>query len=174
MPGLRADGLRGGLLSWDGQLEDDARLVVALARTAAAYGARVLTRTRVTELSGDGAVVRDELTGGTATIRARAVVNAAGVWAGGLVPGVRLRPSRGTHLVLRAGRARRPDHRGDGAGARARRAASCSRCRSPTAGCTSGSPTSRSTATYPTYPSPPRPRSTSCSTVIGAGVRRGR
>ena len=35
VPGLRADGLRGGLLSWDGQLEDDARLVVGLARTAA-------------------------------------------------------------------------------------------------------------------------------------------
>jgi len=102
VPGLRADGLRGGLLSWDGQLEDDARLVTAIARTAAGHGARVLTRTRVTELTGDGAVVRDELTGATATIRARAVVNATGVWAGELVPGVRLRPSRGTHLVLRA------------------------------------------------------------------------
>ena len=33
-------GLRGGVLSWDGQLEDDARLVVALARTAAGHGAR--------------------------------------------------------------------------------------------------------------------------------------
>ena len=101
-PGLRSDGLRGGLLSWDGQLEDDARLVVGIARTAAAHGARILTRTRVTELSGEGAVVRDGPTGDTATIRARAVVNAAGVWAGGLVPDVRLRPSRGTHLVLRA------------------------------------------------------------------------
>ena len=101
-PGLRADGLRGGLLSWDGQLEDDARLVTALARTAAARGARILTRTRVTELTGAGATVRDELTGATSTVRARAVVNATGVWAGSLVPEVRLRPSRGTHLVLRA------------------------------------------------------------------------
>ncbi len=100
-PGLRDQGLRGGLLSWDGQLEDDARLVIAIARTAAAQGARILTRTRVLELSGSGAVVRDELTGETSTIRARAVVNAAGVWAGDLVPGVTLRPSRGTHLVLR-------------------------------------------------------------------------
>ena len=33
---------------------------------------------------------------------ARAVVNATGVWAGTLVDEVRLRPSRGTHLVLRA------------------------------------------------------------------------
>ena len=101
-PGIRTDGLRGGLLSWDGQLEDDARLVVGIARTAASYGARILTRTRVTELTGRGATVRDEATGTVATVRARAVVNAAGVWAGGLVPGVRLRPSRGTHLVLDA------------------------------------------------------------------------
>jgi glycerol-3-phosphate dehydrogenase len=100
-PGLRGSGLRGGLLSWDGQLEDDVRLVVALARTAASLGARVLTRTRVVELAGDGALVRDELTGSTATIKARAVVNATGVWAGTLVPEVTLRPSRGTHLVLR-------------------------------------------------------------------------
>jgi glycerol-3-phosphate dehydrogenase len=103
-PSVRAAGLRGGLLSWDGQLEDDARLVVGIARTAAAHGARILTHTRVTELSGRGAVVRDATTGGTATIAARAVVNATGVWAGQLVPGIALRPSRGTHLVLRGTR----------------------------------------------------------------------
>lgn len=101
-PALRPYGLRGGLLSWDGQLADDARLVTAIARTAAAHGARVLTRCRAVALTGDGALVRDELTGEEHTVRARAVVNAAGVWAGGLVDGVRLRPSRGTHLVVRA------------------------------------------------------------------------
>ncbi|MFE2235290.1 glycerol-3-phosphate dehydrogenase/oxidase [Streptomyces sp. NPDC059442] len=101
-PALRATGLRGGLLSWDGQLTDDARLVTAIARTAAAHGARILTRTRALELTGDGALVRDETTGEELRIRARAVVNAAGVWAGGLVDDVRLRPSRGTHLVLRS------------------------------------------------------------------------
>lgn len=101
-PALRPHGLRGGLLSWDGQLADDARLVTALARTAAGHGARILTRCRAVELTGDGALIRDELTGRETTVRARAVVNAAGVWAGGLVDGVRLRPSRGTHLVLRA------------------------------------------------------------------------
>lgn len=100
-PSLRAGGLRGGLLSWDGQLEDDARLVIAIARTAAGHGASILTRTRVMELTGDGAVVRDQLSGGTSTINARAVVNATGVWAGELVDNVALRPSRGTHLVLR-------------------------------------------------------------------------
>jgi glycerol-3-phosphate dehydrogenase len=100
-PGLRAEGLRGGVLAWDGRLEDDARLVVALARTAAGHGASVLTHTRVQELDGRGATVRDETTGESHRIRARAVVNATGVWAGTLVPEVRLRPSRGTHLVLR-------------------------------------------------------------------------
>ncbi|WSQ07146.1 glycerol-3-phosphate dehydrogenase/oxidase [Streptomyces sp. NBC_01231] len=101
-PALRADGLRGGLLSWDGRLTDDARLVTALARTAAAHGARVLTRVRALELTGSGARIRDELTGQEGHIRARAVINASGVWAGDLVDGVRIRPSRGTHLVLRS------------------------------------------------------------------------
>lgn len=100
-PGLRATGLRGALLAWDGRLEDDARLVVSIARTAAGLGARVLTRVRAVSIDGSGAEVRDELTGRVSTIRARAVVNAAGVWAGSLVPEVTLRPSRGTHLVLR-------------------------------------------------------------------------
>ncbi|MGW3315398.1 glycerol-3-phosphate dehydrogenase/oxidase [Streptomyces sp. NA02536] len=100
-PALRRDGLRGGLLSWDGRLTDDARLVTALARTAAARGARILTRVRALELTSTGARVRDELTGEEGEIRARAVINASGVWAGGLVDGVRIRPSRGTHLVLR-------------------------------------------------------------------------
>ncbi|WP_129305082.1 glycerol-3-phosphate dehydrogenase/oxidase [Streptomyces sp. L2] len=103
-PAVRADGLRGGLLSWDGRVTDDARLVTALARTAAARGARVLTRLRVVRMTGTGAVVRDELTGEEGEIRARAVINATGVWAGELVEGIRIRPSRGTHLVLRSER----------------------------------------------------------------------
>ncbi len=100
-PSLRADTLRGGLLAWDGQLEDDARLVVTVARTAASYGAVVRTRARVTSASGTCVELRDELTAQTYVVRARAVVNATGVWAGDLDNQVRLRPSRGTHLVLR-------------------------------------------------------------------------
>ncbi|MFF0965594.1 glycerol-3-phosphate dehydrogenase/oxidase [Streptomyces sp. NPDC003703] len=103
-PALRGTGLRGGLLSWDGRLTDDARLVTAVARTAAARGARILTRVRALSLTSAGALIRDELTGEQGEIRARAVVNASGVWAGGLVEGIRIRPSRGTHLVLRAER----------------------------------------------------------------------
>ncbi|GEP35293.1 glycerol-3-phosphate dehydrogenase [Nocardioides szechwanensis] len=100
-PPLRVAGLRGGLLSWDGQLEDDARLVTTIARTAAAYGAHVRTHARVLTATGTSVELRDELTGATHTVSARAVVNATGVWAGDLVDEVRLRPSRGTHLVLR-------------------------------------------------------------------------
>jgi glycerol-3-phosphate dehydrogenase len=101
-PALRFAGLHGGLLSWEGQLCDDARLVVGLARAAAGYGARVVTRCRALSLGGDEALVRDELTGSTFPIQARAVVNATGVWAGTLASAVVLRPSRGTHIVLRA------------------------------------------------------------------------
>jgi glycerol-3-phosphate dehydrogenase len=100
-PVVRRQGLRGAILSWDGQLEDDVRLVLAVARTAAAHGAHVHTRVRVSEPTGDGAVLTDSRTGESRSIRARTVVNATGVWAGHLVPEIRLRPSRGTHLVLR-------------------------------------------------------------------------
>ena len=51
VPGVRPG--RGGVVFWDGQLSDDARLVVALARTAAAFGARVLTGATVTGVDGD-------------------------------------------------------------------------------------------------------------------------
>ncbi|WP_330271225.1 glycerol-3-phosphate dehydrogenase/oxidase [Lentzea sp. NBC_00516] len=101
VPGLDSAKLTGGLLSYDGQLVDDARLVVALARTAAGYGAKVLTRAKVVTLQGDGAEAVDTLTGATFTVRAKAVINATGVWAGTLAP-VNLRPSRGSHLVIDA------------------------------------------------------------------------
>lgn len=100
-PALRSTGLRGALLYWDGQLEDDARLVIALARTAAAHGAQVRTRVRVLSATATTATLRDELSGQIHTVRTRGVVNAAGVWAGELAPQLRLRPSRGSHVVLR-------------------------------------------------------------------------
>ena len=100
-PALRSAGLRGAMLGWDGQLEDDARLVTTVARTAASYGAHVRTRARVLSASGTSVTLRDELTGTEWTVTARTVVNATGVWAGDLVEEVNLRPSRGTHLVLR-------------------------------------------------------------------------
>lgn len=105
-PALEPAGLRGGLLHWDGQLEDDARLVVTLARTAAAHGALVLPHVRAIALRGDGADVQDALApgGGAFAVRARHVVNATGAWAAALDPTVALRPSRGSHLLFAAGR----------------------------------------------------------------------
>lgn len=101
-PAVSRRGLRGGMVGTDGQLIDDARLVTVIARTAAAHGAKILTRMRVTDVSGAGATVEDQLGGGSVRVRARAVVNAAGIWAGGLDRDIRLRPSRGTHIVLDA------------------------------------------------------------------------
>ncbi|UYM07119.1 glycerol-3-phosphate dehydrogenase/oxidase [Solicola gregarius] len=101
-PSVRAEGLDGGLLGWDGQLIDDARLVVAVARTAASYGARILTRVSASAVTERSATLCDELSGESFDVRARAIVNATGVWAGGLDPSVTLRPSRGTHLVFDA------------------------------------------------------------------------
>ncbi|GAB3126602.1 glycerol-3-phosphate dehydrogenase/oxidase [Tsukamurella serpentis] len=100
-PTVKREGLRGGLLNWDGQLTDDARLTVGIARTAAAYGAIVLTHCAATEVTGSAATVTDELTGHSFVLRAKAVVNATGVWAGTVDPAIGLRPSRGTHLVFR-------------------------------------------------------------------------
>ena len=113
VPGVRRNGLRFGHLNWDCQLVDDARLVTAVARTAAGHGARVITRARVLAASGTQVTVRDEFGAGGGgaggsddddefTLSARAVVNATGVWAGETTPGVRVRPSRGTHLVISA------------------------------------------------------------------------
>ena len=96
VPGVRAG--RGGVVFWDGQLVDDARLVVALTRTAAAYGARVLTGAAVTAV--DGADVHAVVDGSALSLRAGAVVNATGVWAQQLAPSIRLVPSRGSHLVV--------------------------------------------------------------------------
>lgn len=102
VPALDRRGLRGGMLSYDGQLVDDARLVVTAARTAASLGARILTRVRARDLRADGAIAEDVLTGERLEIRSRSVINASGVWAGTLDGSLTVRPSRGTHIVLDA------------------------------------------------------------------------
>ncbi|RSN23293.1 glycerol-3-phosphate dehydrogenase [Amycolatopsis sp. WAC 04169] len=105
-PGLSPQGLRGALLAYDGALTDDARLVVNLARTAAARGAKILTRVEALRLDAESVLARDRLTGQEIEIHARQVINATGVWAGELAESVRLRPSRGSHLILASGAAR--------------------------------------------------------------------
>jgi glycerol-3-phosphate dehydrogenase len=101
-PTVRRAGLDGALLAYDGQLIDDARLVTAVARTAAQHGARILTRVAASGATGDSVRLTDQLTGESMVLSARAVVNAAGVWAGEVDGSIRLRPSRGTHLVFDA------------------------------------------------------------------------
>lgn len=100
VPGLDRARLRGAILGWDGQVEDDARLVTGIARTAAAHGATVLTGVAVTRAAPGDVQATDRDTGQAIRLAPRAVVNATGVWAGALAGDVRLRPSRGSHLVF--------------------------------------------------------------------------
>ncbi len=110
VPALRKDALVGALHYYDAQV-DDARHTMFLARTAAAYGARVASRARVVELLREGervtgAVVHDLESGRHVTVRARQVVNATGVWTdetqslGGQRGAFRVRASKGVHLVV--------------------------------------------------------------------------
>jgi glycerol-3-phosphate dehydrogenase len=101
-PTVRRDGLSGGLLAYDGQLIDDARLVTAVARTAAQHGARILTRVGASNATGTSVTLTDQRSGESFDVTARAVINASGVWAGEVDTSIRLRPSRGTHLVFDA------------------------------------------------------------------------
>jgi glycerol-3-phosphate dehydrogenase len=101
-PTVKREGLDGALLAYDGQLIDDARLVTAVARTAAQHGARILTRVSASEATGTSVRLTDQLTGESMNVSAKAVINAAGVWSGDVDESIRLRPSRGTHLVFDA------------------------------------------------------------------------
>jgi glycerol-3-phosphate dehydrogenase len=102
VPAVQREGLCGGLLAYDGQLIDDARLVAAVARTAAQHGARILTRVAASEATGASVRLTDQLSGESFDVSARAVINATGVWAGEVDTTIKLRPSRGTHLVFDA------------------------------------------------------------------------
>jgi glycerol-3-phosphate dehydrogenase len=123
LPGVVASGLRGGVKYWDGQF-DDARLALALVRTAAARGAVVLNHSPVVALAHEagavtGVVVRDKGPAAAgdvgrapreATVSARCVVNATGVWVDALraldrapgapAPQPMVAPSQGVHLVV--------------------------------------------------------------------------
>ncbi len=84
LPNAHVKGLRGGVKYWDGQF-DDARLALALARSAATRGALLVNYCRAHDLLFDqGKVVglqcEDTETGLGLTIRARCVINATGVW----------------------------------------------------------------------------------------------
>ncbi len=118
LPGVNPDGLRGGVKYWDGQF-DDARLALALARSAEAAGAHVLNYAEVTAVrqisGGDGPLsaidVSDRRGGATFQLQARCVVNATGVWVDALrdhtqpaanpgTPSRMVSPSQGVHVVV--------------------------------------------------------------------------
>jgi glycerol-3-phosphate dehydrogenase len=109
-PDLRPDALVGAVQYHDCQV-DDARHTMMLARTAVKYGAHVATRTRVTGFVREGERVtgvtaRDLESGDEFTVRARVVVNAAGVWTDEIqrmVGGrgaLNVQASKGIHLVV--------------------------------------------------------------------------
>jgi glycerol-3-phosphate dehydrogenase len=105
VPGLRSQGLRGGVRYFDG-LTNDARLVIDTLRSAEAAGAALLNYATLESADRIGSewrcTLRDELSGTNGEVRARTVVNAAGAWAGGLAHSrVRLRLTKGAHLVAR-------------------------------------------------------------------------
>lgn len=112
VPGIAEQGLQGGILYYDGQF-DDARLALALARTAQDHGAIVLNYARCTELlkyNGKtiGAVVQDVETGERMAVHAKAVFNATGIFVDSIrtqddpaTPEL-LSVSRGTHIVVAA------------------------------------------------------------------------
>src|SRR5699024_4771976 len=97
-PAVDRDGLLFGYLNYDGQLLDDAALVTALARTAAGFGADVLTHATASRVDaaadGSGSKVVLDVGGEELSLRAACVVNATGVWAGGLDEVVTVTPSR--------------------------------------------------------------------------------
>ena len=114
LPTLRPEGLKGGVKYWDGQF-DDARLALALARTAASRGALVVNYCPVDSLVHTGAKVsglrcHDSETGRAFELQARCVINATGVWvdqlrqqdgeAIGRPVQALVAPSQGVHIVV--------------------------------------------------------------------------
>jgi glycerol-3-phosphate dehydrogenase len=110
-PDLAAQGLAGGFLFADAQLEFPERLCVELALEASSAGALVRTHCSVMSLTWangrvSGAVLRDELTGAEETVEARVTLNAAGPWVDAVNASLPNPLPRliggtwGTHLVL--------------------------------------------------------------------------
>ena len=111
IPTLKTEGLRGGVVYYDGQF-DDARLLINLVRTAADQGAALLNYARVVALTRDGsgflngAVFEDLESGTEHEVKARVVINATGPFADNLrrmdepaAPAL-ISPSQGIHLVF--------------------------------------------------------------------------
>jgi glycerol-3-phosphate dehydrogenase len=117
-PVLRRQGLLGAARFYDARA-DDARLTMVIARAAHTEGAVVanyaeVTGLRIADGKVQGALARDVLTGKEVEIRARVVINAAGVWVDSVrqqdrnYKGAMTRPTKGIHLVF--SRERLPTH----------------------------------------------------------------
>jgi glycerol-3-phosphate dehydrogenase len=110
-PNVRRDGLAGGIRYLDAKT-DDARLVLRVLDEARSHGAEARNYVAVESLRRangrvSGAVLREVRDGTASEVAARVVVNATGAWAGALAGQARaprLRPLRGSHLVLPAWR----------------------------------------------------------------------
>jgi glycerol-3-phosphate dehydrogenase len=109
-PELVANGLKEGFIYYDAQT-NDARLTMALIRTAARYGSVIANYAEVTGfVQEDGlvsaALLRDHITGQELQVRARHIVNATGIYSekveelAGIEPQIEVEPSKGVHLVL--------------------------------------------------------------------------
>ena len=111
LPTIRTEGLRGGVIYFDGQF-DDSRLLINLVTTASEQGAVLLNYAKVTGFRKDsdgfvdGVQVRDMETGEEFEVRARVAINATGPFSDELRrqadPAVRpmIAPSQGIHLVF--------------------------------------------------------------------------
>ncbi len=105
LPGVRSEGLSGGVRYLDGQF-NDSRLAIDIARTAASMGALMFNYCAVAELVHDagqviGVRVVDKETQQSFSVQSGCVINATGVWADSLRGGKKLvEPSRGVHLVV--------------------------------------------------------------------------
>ena len=111
VPSIDSQRVVGGIQYYDA-LMDDARHTLALVRTAAGRGARVVCRAPVVDflrVGGrvSGVCVKDSLSGAQYDIAARAVINAAGIWADELQQRAgantfSIQPAKGVHALLRA------------------------------------------------------------------------
>ncbi len=109
-PSGKRSAIRGAVKFYEGQV-DDARHTMMIARTAAAYGALCANSTRVTGFLREddkvvGVVASDLETGRSFEVRAKQVINAAGVWTDEVQQMVggrgqfQVRASKGVHLVV--------------------------------------------------------------------------